>query len=423
MATNQQTQDRQLPAQSNASKTGSSLSVVNSEPPQAFLTRGGTQEQWSVLTKQFFPDAKSPDTVMLVVDYCRARKLDPMLKPFHIVPFYKNGQECDSIVPGVNLYEIIAHRTGEFGGADKPVYSAEKKHVFTHRSGGKQAIVECPDSCSVTVYRDRPGKQRAAFTGEIFYKEYATLVKSGDNAGYPRDNWRQKPRMMMSKCALAAALRLAFPEECGSDLTAEEMEGREIYDVDAEVAPTNEKDLMKDPATQKLAQAGKRGSATQAHAAANQKSSSASATTPAGAVDPIVVEAESVTVQQEAPGGKSVSQEPTTTEKKQAEPTESATNAVPSEAAPQTVSASPAGSTSSGTATNDDAIITAEDWGRLLQRGHAHHWLSLDITRLCAIKFNLPEDALSPHPAISMKEAKRIAAMIGAKTPAELLGA
>jgi phage recombination protein Bet len=429
---NQQAQDRQVPAPLSGSKPGSLVSVVNSAPPQAFLAKGGTEEQWSVLTKQFFPDAKSPDTVMLVVDYCRARKLDPMLKPFHIVPFYKNGQECDSIVPGVNLYEIIAHRTGEFGGADKPVYCDEKKHVFTHRSGGKQCVVEAPNSCSVTVYRDRPGKQRAAYTGEVFYKEYATLVKTGENAGYPRDNWRQKPHMMMSKCALAAALRLAFPEECGSSLVAEEMEGREEYDVDAEVSPANEKDLMKDPATQAVANAGKggkRGSATQAlQAAANQKATAAPTTPGAAApsthqVDAtaIVVEAESVQVSQEAPQQHgSVNAEPTSTGKSSThtETSGSAKAADATEAAQTTASATSAESTSSATTTNDDALISAEDWARLQVKGQPLGWLNVDIERLCMMRFNLPED--SPR-AISMKEAKRVAAVISTKKPEEVL--
>ena len=49
--------------------------------------------------------------------------------------------------------------------------------------------------------------------------------------------WQQRPYGQLGKCAEAAALRKAFPEEIGNDYTAEEMEGKvisEIAVIDAE---------------------------------------------------------------------------------------------------------------------------------------------------------------------------------------------
>jgi hypothetical protein len=40
--------------------------------------------------------------------------------------------------------------------------------------------------------------------------------------------WEKRPLGQHQKCALAASLRLAFPEDLGSDYAAEEMEGREV---------------------------------------------------------------------------------------------------------------------------------------------------------------------------------------------------
>jgi hypothetical protein len=42
--------------------------------------------------------------------------------------------------------------------------------------------------------------------------------------------WQSRPEGQLEKCAEAAALRKAFPEEIGNDLTAEEMAGRSLSD-------------------------------------------------------------------------------------------------------------------------------------------------------------------------------------------------
>ena len=52
--------------------------------------------------------------------------------------------------------------------------------------------------------------------------------------------WASRPVGQLEKCAEAGALRRAFPEEIGNDLTAEEMEGQHIID-DAAHAPEKPK--------------------------------------------------------------------------------------------------------------------------------------------------------------------------------------
>ena len=46
-------------------------------------TRGITVETWRVLRK-LFPEDAPAESVMLAVDYCRARDLDPLKKPVHL---------------------------------------------------------------------------------------------------------------------------------------------------------------------------------------------------------------------------------------------------------------------------------------------------------------------------------------------------
>jgi hypothetical protein len=40
--------------------------------------------QWRVLTDAIWPAAKTAESVMLALEYCRARKLDPFKRPVHI---------------------------------------------------------------------------------------------------------------------------------------------------------------------------------------------------------------------------------------------------------------------------------------------------------------------------------------------------
>ena len=40
---------------------------------------------WSALKNSIYPGAKD-ESVMMALDYCRARQLDPLLKPVHLVP-------------------------------------------------------------------------------------------------------------------------------------------------------------------------------------------------------------------------------------------------------------------------------------------------------------------------------------------------
>ena len=47
--------------------------------------RGIDEVTWSALKNSIYPGAKD-ESVMMAVDYCRARQLDPLLKPVHLVP-------------------------------------------------------------------------------------------------------------------------------------------------------------------------------------------------------------------------------------------------------------------------------------------------------------------------------------------------
>ena len=187
---------------------------------------------WKVLTDSIFPSAKTAEGILLAVHYCAARNLDVMKRPVHVVPMWSKalGQEVETVWPGIAEVQTTAARTGLWAGIDPPRFGPLCERTFTgrvKRDGSWQDLeitVAFPEWCEVTVYRLVNG-QRCPFTEPVFWLEaYARL--GGAYSELPTDMWAKRPRGQLMKCAKAASLRAAFPEE--ASYTAEEMEGKVI---------------------------------------------------------------------------------------------------------------------------------------------------------------------------------------------------
>lgn len=170
---------------------------------------------------------------MLAVDYCRARKLDIMKKPVHIVPMWSSalGREVETVWPGINEIQTTAARTGQYAGMDEPKWGKDIIRKFKGTRGknvGESEVeVTFPEWCAVTVYRIVDG-QRCPFTEPVYWTEaYGRIGKSE----LPNDQWLKRPRGQFLKVAKAFSLRAAFPEE--GEHTAEEMAGRIVEETDA----------------------------------------------------------------------------------------------------------------------------------------------------------------------------------------------
>lgn len=193
--------------------------VVEMTPnlPPSVVRRGITDGQWRTLMNNLYPGA-SGESVLMVWDYCQARKLDPLKKPCHIVPMkVKQGSEYvwrDVVLPGIYEYRTTAHRTGQYLGHSTPVYG----EAFD--CGG----VTAPSYCEMTMYRWNPiAGQKAEYPVKVLFNEYVALKD-----GKPNQRWAKAPLQMITKCAEAAGLREAFPDEFGGTHTAEEMEGQTL---------------------------------------------------------------------------------------------------------------------------------------------------------------------------------------------------
>ena len=197
---------------------------------------GVDKGQWKVLVEAIYPAARTPDSIVMVLSYCKSRNLDPFKRPVHIVPVYDSarGAYIESVWPGISELRTTASRTKGYAGCDEAQFGPNITMEFKGRvkSGGNwedaKIDLEFPEWCRITVYRIVDG-QKCKFVGPKvkWLETYATQGPSD----LPNKMWEERTEGQLEKCAEAAALRRAFPEELGNELTAEEMIGRNVHDL------------------------------------------------------------------------------------------------------------------------------------------------------------------------------------------------
>lgn len=195
---------------------------------------------WKVLVEAIFPAAKTVDSIVMALSYCKSRGLDIMKRPIHIVPMYdaSRGGMVETVWPGISELRTTASRTKGYAGCDEAQFGERITMTFKGRikekGDWKDAAVEVefPEWCRITVYRVVDG-QRCKFVGPkvAWLETYATQGASE----LPNKMWQERPEGQLEKCAEAAALRRAFPEEIGNELTAEEMIGRNVHDLSVDI--------------------------------------------------------------------------------------------------------------------------------------------------------------------------------------------
>jgi phage recombination protein Bet len=195
-----------------------------------------TETDWRALTDAVFPGARTIEAVGMALAYCKKRNLDIFKRPVHIVSIYSAAlkKTVESVWPGINELRTTAMRTNNYAGMEKPEYGPMIKKVF---GGGKvkrrndhgddywaeepTIELEFPEWCEITVHRFVQG-HKVTFPGPRVYwlETYAT---KGHFSTLPNDMWEKRSNGQLEKCAEAAALRRAFPEEIGDDHVIEEL--------------------------------------------------------------------------------------------------------------------------------------------------------------------------------------------------------
>lgn len=200
----------------------SAIATIKPNSGGALVTADQAAAIRTALKNSLYPGA-SDQSVDMVLTYCQAAGLDPMLKPVHIVPMWdsKSGSMRDVVMPGIGMYRVQASRSGEWAGVSEPEFGP----MLAETIGGVE--ITYPEWCRVTTRRLMRDGKIAEFTAiEYWIENYA--VKGGKEKSIaPNAMWLKRPRGQIAKCAQAQSLRLAFPE-IGSQPTAEEMEGKYI---------------------------------------------------------------------------------------------------------------------------------------------------------------------------------------------------
>ncbi len=220
------------------------------------------------LKNSLYPGA-SIESCELVIAFCRAAGMNPLLKPVHIVPMWnsKTQKYQDTLMPGIGMYRINAERSGAYAGLSEPEFGPDVTEEFpeeeyekewngkktTHKR--KAVRLTYPKWCKITVKKIVAG-QIYEFTALEFWKEnYATASRDSD---HPNEMWSNRPYGQLAKCAEAQALRKAFPDRVSSQATAEEVEGKfqsfsgPVVDADPFIEPKSTKpEHVPNPETKK----------------------------------------------------------------------------------------------------------------------------------------------------------------------------
>jgi hypothetical protein len=171
---------------------------------------------WDILCNSTFPVAKDPNMIALAWSLCKIRRLDIFRKPFHIIANWSSAANrmVEQLIPGINEPLVVASRTNEFAGVDKPVYGPRVTETFHgRRKRGNdweddEVTVTYPETVEVTVHRLVQGQDRT-FVSPIHWREEYQRV--GDGV-LPNAMWCKRPYDQAQKVALAASLRIAFSD-------------------------------------------------------------------------------------------------------------------------------------------------------------------------------------------------------------------
>lgn len=153
-------------------------------------------------------------------------KLDPFKRQIHAMKRY-DGQlrrEVLQFMVSIEGLRSIACRCKTEDGKD--AYAGSSKPRFTYKDAAKKEL----HTAEVTILKIVQGEPRE-FTAEVFFDECVQTkgIYEGPQGNQrkvgeePNSMWQKRPHGQLAKCAEAAALRKAFPEETGGAYIEEEL--------------------------------------------------------------------------------------------------------------------------------------------------------------------------------------------------------
>lgn len=188
-----------------AIRGGNSALAVQSE--QTFWNN----QQITVLKSLGLQDATESD-LGLFFHQCTRTGLDPFAKQIYMIgrKAKENGQFITkyTIQTGIDGYRLIARRAADRAGHKYSI----KETLWCGDDGAWRDVwlpTTPPAAAKVTVERDGD-----TFTAVAVYNEYVQLAKDYNTQQMgPNTMWKKMAANQLSKCAEAAALRKAFPQD------------------------------------------------------------------------------------------------------------------------------------------------------------------------------------------------------------------
>ncbi len=196
------------------------LSVSQNSQPMSLST---LSEEKIELLKRTICKGASNDELELFSHVCNRTHLDPFSRQIYAIPREqwdndsKTMKKIMTIQTGIDGYRLIAERTGK--------YLPGRECTFTY---GKDSR---PFSATAYVKKLACDGQWHEIAHTVYWEEYAAKKKDGTFVGM----WKDKPHVMLGKCAEASALRRAFPADLSGIYTKEEMEQADIQDIQTKI--------------------------------------------------------------------------------------------------------------------------------------------------------------------------------------------
>lgn len=176
-----------------------------------------TQEQRDLIANVLCKGASELE-IQFYLNVAERLKLDPFKRQIHAMKRKVDGKDQITFMVSIEGLRSIASRCRTSEGKD--AYAGNSKPTFTFDEKGGLYSAE------VTVLRIVQGEPRA-FSAEVFYDECVQMKgiwENGRKVGEtPNSFWTTRPKGQLGKCAEAAALRKAFPEETGGAYIEEEI--------------------------------------------------------------------------------------------------------------------------------------------------------------------------------------------------------
>lgn len=165
----------------------------------------------------------------LFMEACRSYKLDPFRR--QIIPSIYNKHDPKkrsmTLITTRDGLRVVASRQGNYRPAEDPAEFVYHPADWTHPGDGLPPNPLQIESCTVRLWR-KDGTDWFPVIGQAYWDEYAPRGNA-----WSRSQWPQMPRVMIQKCAEAAALRAGWPDAFAGLYVAEEMASAEAADMSA----------------------------------------------------------------------------------------------------------------------------------------------------------------------------------------------